>query len=315
MLSNNIGAVDYADNPTFADLVLMPLLRLGNHVTIVSGFVPSYVNRTLERLVEQEPPATPVGSFQFVWCLPALEDAQSTMQAVAQHVATSGAREDFAFLSLLERARAKNMEVSLQILVPTRGARITRSAIGLISDGSGDSNRVAFIDELSGDDNSAIHLTRSWVEDELVMTDRFEDLVYGAVHDSWAEVVRLADVDGDALLKLTVTHSFLTQKTERDSDDFGQGADRDASSEPKNLQEKQGDDTDLLDIDVDFLDWRLFDFSSDDEDFFEGRRERLGDRQHASPASAEILEIVGDATYQCWCGNDYSIRWGCTEND
>ena len=312
MLINNIGNVDFADNPTFADLVLMPLLQLGNDVTIVSGFVPSYVNRTLESLVEMEQAATSVGSFQFVWCLPVLKDAPSTMQAVAEHVATSGVREDFDFLALLKRARALNMRVTLQVLVPTRGAMITRSAIGLISDGS---SRVAFIDELSGDNNSAIHLTRSWVEDELVMTDRFEDLVHGAAHDSWAEVVRLSDVDADSLLNMTSTHSLFERvKADPQSDDFGQGADRFDDPARQNIEVKTEEDLAHLGSSEDLSDAWLYDFSFEDEVFFEERRERLGARQHASPASAEILEIVGDATYQCWCGNDYSIRWGCTES-
>lgn len=48
-------------------------------------------------------------------------------------------------------------------------------------------------------------------------------------------------------------------------------------------------------------------------DFARARsRDRL-ERPHAAPASSDILNLVGDINYQCWCGNEYSIREGCAD--
>ena len=337
MLKDHIGHVDFADNPTFADLVLQPLLALGNNVSIVSGFIPSYMRRALESLATTASPS--FGEISMVLCLPALSEGDTSLRAVARHLLTQGTSDVKTFFETVERSQVQGLSCRFQILVPSRGAVITRSAIGTISDSDDSSMQVGFIDELAGDGNSPIHLSRSWIESEANVTERFEDLVHAATNDSWADVERLKDINLSEFLALLsdpntpeaedsagveITRPPLAQSISeprltglRDSP-----ADEDGSDEDGNDSLLVEDDFDLIleavemaDGDVDGF-FEMFYGDPDQvhelEDFVAARRDSGAWRQHAAPASAEVLEIVGDRRAECWCGSDYGIREGCT---
>ncbi len=345
MLRNNISDVDFADNPFFADLVLIPLLRLGNAVSMVSGFVPSYVNRTLERIIEVRPSAP--GKFTFVLCLPALPASTSALHAIAGHVAAEQMVETKTLIELVGKGVSVGLPFEIQILVPSRGAVITRSSIGVIEDQQDDSARVGFIDELAGDNNSLIHLSRSWVGEEAAATERFEDLVYAAINNSWESVERVADFDLGQLADLIGEVKPGTPPADEHSETAPPPptppAARSAAEKSNNRFEDPAldllddgfandDYDDLVDVEADFDEIMGIVELSDGEvdsifnafygdpsqtqllgDFARARSRGRLERPHAAPASAEILNLVGDINYQCWCGNEYSIREGCAD--
>lgn len=321
MLKNHVRDLDFADNPTFSDLVLSPLLQLGNNVSMVSGFVPSYVVRTLERMVSLN--SAPSGKMTFVLCLPALPFDEIELRAVAHHLVAESPDDLKPLFVLAQNAVAQGLPFDLQVLVPSKGAVITRSAIGLIEDTEAVSNRVGFIDELAGDDNSAIHLSRSWVEQEEEVTDRFEDLVHAAINDSWSSVSRLVDIDFDELLtymgeapkhvsKPTQPVAVRTAVVVDEDDDDDLGVVDDLDAEFDELVEL----VDMADGEIDEVFTAFYSDPTQTAKLWDlaSARSRGGwVRPHASAVSMEILELAGDVTNQCWCGNEYLISQGCPD--
>jgi hypothetical protein len=327
LLKDHIGHVDFADNSSFADLVLVPLLALGNKVRIVSGFIPSYLNRALEAVNDLDSPK--LGELSVVLCLPALPEAGTSLSAVANHLASQGLTDVKAFVDLVGAGSEKGLPLKLQILVPSRGAVITRSAIGTISDPQDSSQQVGFIDELAGDDNSPIHLSRSWVENEAHVTERFEDLVHAATFDTWSEVERLQDINIAEFQSLladpnlaagfqkppTQPEISFPQKTATEVIFLGLAEDDDVPISVEDDFDLIVEAVEMSDGDVDgFFEMFYGDPNQvhELEDFVAARRNSGTWRQHAAPASAEVLEIVGDRRAECWCGADYGIREGCT---
>jgi hypothetical protein len=250
-------------------------------------------------------------------------------------------------IELVGKGALSGLPLEIQILVPSRGAVITRSAIGVIEEQGDLLDRVGFIDELAGDDNSAIHLSRSWVDEEEAVTERFEDLVYAAINNSWESVERVADFDPGELASLidevklgipdaddaNTAAAPLPNLSNRRTD----AAEQNTVTDPSGLETEfdvfaNDDYAELVDVEADFQDIMDVVELSDGEvdsvfnafygdpaqtqllgDFARARsRDRL-ERPHAAPASADILNLVGDITYQCWCGNEYSIREGCSD--
>jgi hypothetical protein len=322
VLKNNVRELDFADNPTFADLVLGPLLQLGNNVRVVSGFAPSYVVRTLERMVSL--PSAPSGKMTFVLCLPALPYDEIGLRAVAQHLVGQSSDDWQPLFKLARNAVDQGIPFEIQMLVPSKGAVITRSAVGLIEDTEAITNRVGFIDELAGDNNSAIHLSRSWIAEEEDVTDRFEDLVHAAINDSWSSVSRLVDIDFDELLTymgeapqetVLPTHAVPVPTAiatfEVDGDDDDDSVD-DLDAEFEELVEL----VELADGEIDDVFTAFYSDPSQTAKLWDlaSARSRGGwVRPHAAAVSLEILELAGDVTNQCWCGNEYSISQGCPD--
>jgi hypothetical protein len=338
MLDRDISEVDFADNAAFADLVLVPLLRREHSVSLVSGFVPSYVNRTLEQLNEGGVQTS--GKFTFVLCLPALPDNSSSLTAIAKHVAADEANETTEFFELASRAYSLGLRLEVQLLVPSRGSVITQSAIGLVQDAGKTSHRVGFIDRLAGDDNSAIHLSRSWVGDEEDVTDRCDDLVHAATKDSWAAVDRIVNFDIDRLLSLireARNGSFQSPVPTRNSvssKNEGVLPTKTIQSDPEpeivgysnedfdeQLDELGDFDrivelVEMSDGEIDEVFTAFYGDPSQTETLWDIAQSRFYDRwsrRHPGPASSEMLGLVGDMTTQCWCGNEYSIREGCSD--
>lgn len=318
MLKNNVRDLDFADNPSFADLVLGPLLQLGNNVSVVSGFVPSYVLRTLERLVSLD--SAPSGKMTFVLCLPALPYDDMGLEAVAQYLVAQSADDLQPLFKLARNAVERGVPFEIQMLVPSKGAVITRSAVGLIEDTEAVSNRVGFIDELAGDDNSAIHLSRSWITEEEEITDRFEDLVHAAINDSWSSVSRIVDIDFDELLTYMGEDS---KRSPRPSLPVSVPAAVDVHEDDEDVVDDLDEDFDeLLEL-VELADGEIDDiftaFYSDPSqtanlwDLASARSRGGWARPHATAVSQEILDLAGDVTNQCWCGNEYSISQGCPD--
>jgi hypothetical protein len=312
---------------------------------MVSGFVPSYVNRTLERIIEVRP--SDPGKFTFVLCLPALPASTSALHAVAGYVAAEQMQDFKKLIELAGKGVSAGLPIEIQILVPSRGAVITRSSIGVIEDQADPSVRVGFIDEFAGDNNSLIHLSRSWVDEEAAVTERFEDLVYAAINNSWASVERIAGFDPEELSFLigdvkpssprteeqdaTAPPSLtqpdprggsVTQNSRLDNSDTEPLIDGFANDEYAELVDVDADFREIMEIvelsdgEVDLVFNAFYGDPSQTQllgDFAIARsRDRL-ERPHAAPASSDILNLVGDISYQCWCGNDYSIREGCAD--
>lgn len=331
MLQSHISEVDFADNPNFADLTLFPMLSLGHDVRIVAGFLPSYVSRALELLGARNVAGN--GNLNIVFCLPAKKVGETNTEAVLRSLLEkSNIAEITAFVDRVRTAQEREVRFSIQFLIPVHGAVITNSAIGLISDRADPSKLVGFLDEFAGDDNSPIHLARTWREDELDIALRFEDLVHAAEKDSWSMVQRVSNIDFaqiSALIKTTPTRNSPLIETAQTPTPTAVIPGDPQPSTPAPTQPELDVELDPHDADFDEL-LSLLELSDGDSedliamfygdlsrvkdlhDFINNRNRLSGSgRMHAGPANADVAAYIGGAETTCWCGNEYSIREGC----
>ena len=162
------------------------------------------------------------------------------------------------------------------------------------------------------------------------MTERFEDLVHAATYDTWAEVERLQDINIAEFQSLLANPNLVASAPAPPAEPEIASAkekapqvvflglaeeDDDATSSVEDDFELIVEAVEMSDGDVDGF-FEMFYGDPDQvhelEDFVAARRNSGNWRQHAAPASAEVLEIVGDRRAECWCGADYGIREGCT---
>jgi len=337
MLKNHVSEVDFADNPNFADLTLAPLIALGHNVRIVTGFLPSYLSRTLSLLLSY--PEKRTVTMSVVFCLPPRLELENDVQAITRALMAKSSKSEVSdFVRLATEARMHGIGIRTQFLIPSKGAVITGSAIGLITDRDDSTQLVGFIDEYAGDDNSPIHLARTWIPHETEIALRFEDLVHAAENDSWSFVNRIENVDFSELARSVEQFSELrdpanvdgggnSARTELPDAVSSNQPDGDEGSELPLDELAPNDDNEFDELlalleksegDSDALIAMFYGDLSDVKDIHDFLNERNAiDRfggPHAAPVDLEIQSFVGNARFTCWCGNDYSLAEGCPEN-
>ncbi len=326
LLRDHISQVDFSDAPSFADEVLDPLATLGYEIHFVCGFLPSYLTRVIE-LGRSDARSFERAKLNVTFCLPAIEPDEELENLIARHFLDCATSEEiFSFLDQVSLIETRRFPLSLQFLVPTKGSVITRSAIGVISDFSDQNDLVGFIDEFAGDNNSPIHLARTWRGDEAEIALRFDDLVFAAENDSWALVNRVRNVDFERVRQLVSRLETTTASKIFHRDAATEVVTNFAIEEVPNLslddEEVEPEEFDEL---MELIDGAQGDSEAfitmfygdirkvrDVHDFVMSRQNQTKfGTPHAEAIGQDLSEYIGDATNVCWCGNEYQVKYGC----
>lgn len=306
-----IDTRQFSDSPNLSDLVLLPAVAQGHDLTIVSGFVPSYLAR-LVRDVAASPEIEP-GQIHVVLCAKSpseLHDAESLASLMAGSGLEERDLQDFMIdtLNLLDEGG-----MTLELLFSRKGEEVTRSCVGMVR--LTDSSLACFVDQVPGDFNSAIRFSRSWSEGtEAKAGKSASEFVHAARFDTWSGVRRL-DQSSSAFVMLDIARRNLLSKA-AGIIDFQ--PEEDFEEEFDEIEEFQALEELLLnsDEDAEFLLTSFVNFPGErvrDLTWFLNDPERLlRAKQHAPALPQDLYELVGSSLSTCWCGVEYDRRFGCS---
>lgn len=306
-----IDSRQFSDSPNLSDLVLLPAVAEGHDLTIVGGFVPSYLAR-LVRDVEASAEIEP-GQIHVVLCAKSpseLDDADSLASLMIGSGLEEKELEDFMLdtLNLLDRGG-----MTLELLFSRKGEEVTRSCVGMV--GLTDGSLACFVDQVPGDFNSAIKFSRSWSQgSESKAGKSAAEFVHAARFDTWAGVRRL-DQSSSAMVMLDIARRNLLARASgaletQQGEDFEEEFDEIAEFEElEQLLLNSDEDAEFfLTSFVNFPGERVRDLAW----FLNDPEHLLRAKQHAPPLPQDLFELVGSSLGTCWCGVEYDRRFGCS---
>lgn len=301
----------FSDSPNLSDLVLLPAVAEGHDLTIVSGFVPSYLARLVRDVVAS--PEIEPGQIHVVLCAKSpseLDDAENLAGLLTGSGLMEKELQDFMIdaLNLLDEGG-----LTLELLFSRKGEEVTRSCVGMV--GLVDGTHACFIDQVPGDFNSAIKFSRSWADGvEAKAGKSASEFVYAARFDTWAGVRRL-DQSSSAIVLLDIARQNLLSRASgalggQTSEDFEEEFDE--VTEFEELEElllNSDEDAEfLLKTFVNFPGERVRDLAW----FLDDPKHLLRAKEHAPALPEDLLGLVGASLGTCWCGIEYDRRFGCS---
>lgn len=314
MLSQQIIQIEHEDSPYFSDTVLLPAIARGQRLTLITGFIPSYLLRLVADLVasrEIEP-----GKIKIILCVPNNfgGDALDISSAIAKSKISAEEAEAFAIDTL---RLSDEGSLDLEVLVSDKGGLLTFSAIGQISD---DFESATFIDRLAGDNNSPLRFSRSWSEGaEKSANLAANQFVDSALGDTFSGIRRLSSSQTIAAIrdvaKNNLLSAFFTSDTNVVPSTHLQVTDEEIEAELNELAELEQDL--ILDYDETIVGFFPVETAGvRDLTWYLDDPKRLNAfKSHAPPMPDDILTLVGTGHGQCWCGNPYDREFGCSGNE
>lgn len=306
-----IDTRQFSDSPNLSDLVLLPAVAEGHDLTIVSGFVPSYLARLVRDAVAS--PEIEPGQIHVVLCAKSpseLDDAENLAGLLMGSGLSEKELQDFLIdsLNLLDEGG-----LTFELLFSHKGEEVTRSCVGMV--GLTDGTHACFVDQVPGDFNSAIKFSRSWSDGlESKAGKSAAEFVHAARFDTWAGVRRL-DQASSAMVMVEIARQNLLAKTSgalesQPVEDFEEEFDEIAEFEKlEELLLNSDEDAEfLLTSFVNFPGERVRDLAW----FLDDPERLLRAKQHAPALPQDLYELVGASLGTCWCGVEYDRRFGCS---
>jgi hypothetical protein len=316
----------YPDSPYFSDQVLLPGVASGVNLTLVSGFLPSYVIRLVSDVAKS--PEVEPGQIDLTFCIPG-QGIQHETDALrlARYLSAFNVQSEVEEFVIQALRLADEGGLTFNFLIADAGSNLTRASLGLLHEPGNLSEYVAFVDEQAGDSNSPVKIARSWSEgSEAQAAERLDDLISAAVNDTWDRIRRVSSDDAAALLREIATKGLLSEEAEvvevqplRTKPARVEIADEDDDADDF------VDDVDDLNEEFEELASFLDGYSDDAEEMINiyvmgGRIPRswnfnrevgLRPVEHALPFPDEYAEILSEFEGTCKCGQTYDRRYGC----
>ena len=326
-LRNETFGSTYPDTAYFSDQVLLPQLARGANITVVSGFLSSYVIRLVSDAAKS--PEIEPGLIDLTFCIPGgNRTGESDSKQLARYFSAFNDANDVEEFVIQALKLSDEGGLRFSCLIADAGSNLTRASIGLIHEPGDLNNYVSFLDEQGGDSNSPIKIARSWAgESERNASERLEDLINAATNDSWDRIRRLGNSESAALLRQIAVGSLLEDVSQEKPEPKVKPAkvvipyveeDDDAADFE--------DDIDELNAEFDELSSFLDNFSDDAEEminiYFTGGRiprrwefdEPTGLKpvEHALPFPESHVAMLSEYEGVCKCGESYDRRFGCS---
>ena len=325
-LRNTVFTATYPDTAYFSDQVLLPQLAHGTNVTVVSGFLSSYVIRLVSDVANS--PEVEPGLIDLTFCIPGgNRTGESDAEQLARYLSAFNKREDSEEFVVQALRLADEGGLQLSCLIADAGSNLTRASIGLLHEPGNLTEYVSFLDEQGGDSNSPIKIARSWSGDsEKQAAERLEDLVNAATNDSWDRIRRLGHAESASLLREIATKSLLAETSNAEVSARSKPASVVISytDEDADAEDFVDDVEDLID-EFDELSSFIDNYSDDAEEminlyFTGGRIPRrwafeesfdIKPVEHALPFPESYVGMLSDYEGTCKCGLPYDRRYGC----
>ena len=313
MLPGFINVLEHEDSPYFSDSVLLPAIGSGIDLTLITGFVPSYLQRLIEDVATS--PEIEPGKIKLLLCIPNNHESDSLdlASAISNSKLSTEQNESFV-VNTLKLVDEGGLE--LEILVSDRGGLLTFSAIGQLQF---QEDSATFLDRLAGDHNSSLKFSRSWSEgQERVANESVNQFVISATLDSHMGIRRLSSSDATTALREVATGNLLDTLELPDSSSRSESAqdatDTEIEAELNELVELENELIAEADDIVAFFDFE--DTNVRDLTWYLDNPEKMNAFKRHAPALADsILEVVGNRYGQCWCGNTYDRAFGCSGDE
>jgi hypothetical protein len=320
---------NYPDTEFFSDQVLLPAVARGTDVTIVTGFLSSYVARLVTDVAKS--PEIEPGHISLTFCIPGQMFYQESDAARLTRFLLQTNSKSVVQGFVVEALKLANEGgLSLKTLIAESGSNITRSSIGLLQiDGASDF--ISFIDEVAGDMNSPITIARSWASGE--EADDASNLGEVIVAGQTSDVAGIRRIDAEGALKLLreIATTDLIDSIQRELLQDRKSITRPKGAEKAVLREDFNEDEDINveDLLEEFDD--LYDLvegsEGDAEDLITTyvRGNLVGGRwsvrttgalkpvEHALPIPIEFVKVLHEYEGICRCGATYDRRYGCND--
>ena len=325
-LKDTVFTATYPDTAYFSDQVLLPQLAHGTNVTVVSGFLSSYVIRLVSDVTKS--PEVEPGLIDLTFCIPGgNRTGESDAEQLARYLSAFNLQADAEEFVIQALRLADEGGLQFSCLIADAGSNITRASIGLLHEPGNLSEYVTFLDEQGGDSNSPIKIARSWTGDsEKQAAERLEDLINAATNDSWDRIRRLGNAESASLLREIATKNLIAETSKAETDTRPKPAPVVISyiDEDEDADDFVDDVEDLID-EFDELSSFVDNYSDDAEEminlyFTGGRIPRrwsfeesidLKPVEHALPFPESYVGMLSDFEGTCKCGMTYDRRYGC----
>jgi hypothetical protein len=278
-------------------------------------------------------PAIEPGKLTVIFCVPSnSKELVSEARLLSRYISLS-ANNFLVVKSFLDSSLslARGGGLSFGALLSKEDQLLTPSCLGIIESGEPNSNELlGFTDTTAGDLNSPIPVQGSWVNN----TDLIESVlrvVSSALNRAFPNLLRKSHQEVVAMIneireKGYPKHDFpqspgpdlgaqeSRDKPRKEIQKEVHRADEDGGYEP-GLEEDFGIERILREV---FL--REAGYEDEDVAAFLGEPDFTklfhfdpSERQHTPPLSAELVEIVGQGSTSCWCGESFDREQGCPE--
>lgn len=309
MLKNFVSVLEHEDSPYFSDSVLLPAIGSGVDITVITGFIPSYLQRLIEDVATS--PEIEPGQIKLLVCIPNNHKTDALDLAAAINGSKLDKEQNESFVvNALKLVDEGGLE--LEILVSDRGGLLTFSAVGQLQF---QNESATFLDRLAGDHNSSLKFSRSWSEgQEKVANESVNQFVVSATLDSHSGIRRMTSSEATDALREVAAANLLAQMELPDTSPIVDNAptvtDDEIEAEFEELEELENE---LLSDGEDIV--AFFDYGDAnvrDLTWYMENPEKMNAFQGHAPALGDsILEVVGNRQGQCWCGNTYDRAFGC----
>lgn len=326
-LKDTVFTATYPDTAYFSDQVLLPQLAHGTNVTVVSGFLSSYVIRLVSDVAKS--PEVEPGLIDLTFCIPGgSRTGESDAEQLARYLSAFNEQTDAEEFVIQALRLADEGGLQFSCLIADAGSNITRASIGLLHEPGNLNDYVTFLDEQGGDSNSPIKIARSWAGgSEKQASERLEDLINAATNDTWDQIRRLKNAASATLLREIATNNLIAKVAT---------AENTVAPKPTLVAIPYEDEDDIAEDFVDDVD-ELFDefeelssfvdnYSDDAEAminlYFTGGRIprvwtfeesfRIKPVEHALPFPDAYVDMLSDFEGVCKCGLRYDRRYGCS---
>lgn len=309
MLTNFVSVLEHEDSPYFSDSVLLPAIGSGVDITLITGFIPSYLQRLIEDVATS--PEIEPGQIKLLVCIPNNHKTDALDLAAAINGSKLDKEQNESFVvNALKLVDEGGLE--LEILVSDRGGLLTFSAVGQLQF---QNESATFLDRLAGDHNSSLRFSRSWSEgQEKVANESVNQFVVSATLDSHSGIRRMTASEATDALREVAAANLLAQMELPDTSPIVDNApnvtDDEIEAEFEELEELENE---LLSDGEDIV--AFFDYGDanvrDLTWYMENPEKMNAFKGHAPALADSILEVVGNRQGQCWCGNTYDRAFGC----
>lgn len=317
----------FEDSPTFADKVLIPRLKAGDNVYLVSSFAPSYLHRAVELIARN--PSDYSGFLNVVLYVPGDLDRRSAGIVRFQKYLLSHFQEEALVDSFVNNAITVlskpyvdtfGTRLRISILHTSQKSALVKGCLGLVtSRNSDEEDFVTFVDAKAGDHNSPIALLQSWDDYDFIEA---QELLGQVLLSSNGEHPRGNLVSAEEVNSWLV---YLAEWYEANPPiASGDDDDDDDEFEPDEDLENRDELLDYLKAIGDFEDeeqYGWFDEGESEYDEYIGAfagftvvvdpREAVAG--HIPPLPTAAAEFVGPARATCVCGRRFFRGAGCPD--
>ncbi len=317
----------YSDAPTLADEFLLPLLKQGSNIYMLSAFAPSYIFRLVSKLASSKEEIS--GFLSIVFFVPGDLDQRSTGVARFRNYLRKYAESEIevanfvddalAAISLGQEGAIGGLRIS--ILHTNQKRALAKGCLGVVTSWDDDEDYATFLDSKGGDFNSPVTPLRSWIDqdyfeaqDMLTTVVQASDgthprgvLVSGQEATSWLGLVADWYQDNPPEVKSPSTASVSDDLFDEDVDieDEDEFLEHLLSLEEFEDEDKFGWFEQEDDEYDDFADaWVGYFIVVDPSEAVDG---------HIPPLPVYLQSSVGPANATCICGRRFRRATGCPE--